>query len=123
MAQLLSGDPSTAGVALVLLHGSRARADAGPASDWDIGVISAESSARLQLAAALSRILETDQIDLVDLERSSALLRYRAARDGVALFEACPGEFERFRLTATQFWCDAENVIRRAQAEILAAAG
>lgn len=123
LVQRLSGHPSLAEVHLVVLYGSRARGQATPQSDWDFGVITEDSLVRPRLAAALSSILETDHIDVVDLERASALLRYRAARDGIALFEATPGAFERYRLTATQFWCDAESVIRLAQAEVLAETG
>jgi len=59
----------------------------------------------------------------VDLRRASALLRYRAARDGIPLLERPPGEFQRFQLQAVQFWCDAETVIRRAHDDVLAALG
>lgn len=107
----------------MVLHGSRARADGSPQSDWDIGVISHDPLVRLRLGAALADILGTDHVDLVDLGRASALLRYRAARDGIALFEAIPGAFERFQVVASQFWCDTESVIRRAHAEVLAETG
>lgn len=75
------------------------------------------------LAATLSFILDTDDIDVVDLRSAGALLRYRAARDGVALLERPPGEFLRFQLDAVQFWCDAEWVIRRAHEDVLASLG
>ena len=60
---------------------------------------------------------------MVDLSRMSALLRYRAARDGIPLLEHPLGEFQRFQLEAVQFWCDAESVIRSAHDDVLAAIG
>ena len=48
----------------------------------------------------------------MDLARASGLLRYRAARDGVLVYEAQPGCFDRFRFAAARFWFDAEPVLR-----------
>lgn len=114
----LRGHDALRGVRLLVLHGSRARGDAGPLSDWDLGVLGAE----VDLPALVTAVVDavgTDAVDVADLTRSSALLRYRAARDGVALFEAAPGEFEQFRLEAVLFWCDAGPVIRAAQDDVL----
>ena len=72
---------------------------------------------------ALTRVLGTDDVDLVDLATASALLRFRAARDGVLLLEARPEAFLDFRLEAVRFWCDAGPVIRAAQADVLASLG
>jgi predicted nucleotidyltransferase len=122
ISELLRTEPAASGLRLAVLHGSRARGEAGPASDWDIGVIAADGDPELAaLSAALTGFLGTDSVDVVDLGRASALLRYRAARDGVALLEARPGEFEQFQVDATQFWCDAGPVIRAAHEDVLAA--
>jgi hypothetical protein len=59
-------------------------------------------------------------VDLVDLQRASGLLRYRAARDGLLVYEAEPRLGERFRLDAAQFWCDAAPVLRRGYEGVLA---
>jgi hypothetical protein len=75
------------------------------------------------LAAELTAALGTDAVDLVDLDRASALLRFRAARDGLPLLERPAGSFERFQLEAVRFWCDAGPVIRAAQDDVLAALG
>jgi predicted nucleotidyltransferase len=61
------------------LHGSRARADATEGSDWDIGVLADDPPDLPALSATLTAILGTD---VVDLSRTTALLRYRVARDG-----------------------------------------
>lgn len=89
------------GVLLAVLHGSRARGDGGPASDWDIGVVTDGGVDLAALTADLTAALGTDAVDVVDLGRASALLRYRAARDGVALLERTPDAFLEFRIEAT----------------------
>lgn len=123
LAARLAGAPSMAGVLLAVLHGSRARGDHGPASDWDVGVRTDGSTDLAALTADLTAALGTDAVDVVDLDRTSALLRYRAARDGVALLERHAGAFLDFRIDATRYWCDAGPVIRAAQDAVLAELG
>ena len=62
-----------------------------------------------------------DHIDLADLGRAGALLRYRVARDGVVVFERERGRFERFWLEAVDTWCDLAPVLEPAYARRLAA--
>ncbi|MBM3770296.1 MAG: hypothetical protein FJW27_03240 [Acidimicrobiia bacterium] len=72
------------------------------------------------LLASLVTTLETDRVDLVDLERASGLLRFRAASEGQLIFEAVDGLADRFRLEAATFWFDAEPVLRRGYERLLA---
>ena len=123
LRERLSTDPAAAALRLAVLHGSRARADATEGSDWDIGVLADDPPDLLALSATLTEILGTDDVDVVDLSRTSALLRYRAARDGIPLLERPSDEFQRFQLEAVQFWCDTETVIRSAHNDVLAALG
>jgi predicted nucleotidyltransferase len=123
LRERLSMDRATAALRLAVLHGSRARADATKGSDWDIGVLADDPPDLPALSATLAEILGTDEVDVVDLGRTSALLRYRAARDGIPLLERPSGEFQRFQLEAVQFWCDTESVIRSAYDDVLAALG
>ena len=128
LSAALADDPAVAGVGVLALHGSRARGDAAPTSDWDLAYLADDREGApppdpVALAVALTRVLETDDVDLVDLAAASALLRFRAARDGVLLLEARPEAFLDFRLEAVRFWCDAGPVIRAAQADVLASLG
>ena len=126
LARRLPGLPSARAVTLAVLHGSRARGDAAPDSDWDIGVLTDVTDGPPDLAALtadVAAVLGTDAVDVVDLRRASALLRFRAARDGIALVERPPGAFEAFQLEAVRFWCDAGPVIRAAQDDVLAGLG
>ncbi|MGQ0575926.1 MAG: type VII toxin-antitoxin system MntA family adenylyltransferase antitoxin [Pseudonocardia sp.] len=105
---------------LLVLHGSRARGDEHDGSDWDFGYLADEPFDAAALLDELGRVLRTDAVDLTDLARASALLRFGAARDGRCVHERAPGEHLRFVHEATRFWCDAEAVIRRAHADVLA---
>lgn len=123
LADRLRDHAATAGLGLLVLHGSRARGEAGPYSDWDFGVLGDLETDLAALASALTALLGTDAVDVVDLSRASALLRYRAARDGIALVERPAGTMLRFRLEAVRFWCDAGPVIRAAHDDVLAGLG
>lgn len=100
------------GLTLLVLFGSRARGDVSAQSDWDFGFLSDTSVDQLTVMAALAEAVGSERVDLVDLARASGLLRYRAARDGVLVYEARPGIFDRFRFEAARFWYDAEPVLR-----------
>ncbi|HEX9888483.1 MAG TPA: nucleotidyltransferase domain-containing protein [Nitriliruptorales bacterium] len=107
------------GLKLLLLHGSRARGDEHPGSDWDLGYLADPTFDAPMLHGVLARLLGTDDVDLVDLARASALLRYRAARDGCVVHDA-GGAYETFWLEAVDFWCDAGPLIRAGYEDTLA---
>jgi predicted nucleotidyltransferase len=110
---------ASSGLRLLVLHGSRARGDAHALSDWDFAY---EADAGFDvdgLLAGLSERLDADRVDLVDLDRAGALLRYRVARDGVLIFEREAGRFSRFRLQAIDTWCDLAPILEPAYARAL----
>lgn len=96
----------------LILFGSRARGDQRPDSDWDFGYLAGPGLDPARLQADLVGILGTDGVDVVDLDRGSALLRFRAARDGRCLHDADGHDLD-FRVRASIFWCDVEPVLRR----------
>lgn len=104
---------------LLLLHGSQAAGSAHPGSDWDFAFRATGGIEADSLIADLAKILRADRVDLADLDRASALLRYRAARDGLCLYERRPGAFARFWLDAVRFWCEAAPVLERGYADVL----
>jgi hypothetical protein len=105
---LASGEPH---LNLLVLYGSRARGDNGPRSDWDFGYLADERFDPDAFRGALVRALQSDDVDLVDLGRASAQLRYRAAGEGVTVIGR-PGAFEAFWLNAVSYWLDMQDVIR-----------
>ncbi|HVQ76775.1 MAG TPA: nucleotidyltransferase domain-containing protein [Candidatus Binatia bacterium] len=104
----------------LVLFGSRARGDARERSDWDLGYLADEGFDPDALLLDLVNDLGTDRIDLVDLARAGAQVRFRAASDGRALYEAEPGVFGAFWIEAVDFWCDAGPMVRDGYAEALA---
>jgi predicted nucleotidyltransferase len=100
------------GLQLLVLHGSRARGDARDDSDWDFAYLASPDFDVALLYADLAIALKTDRIDLANLASAGGLIRYRVARDGVVVFEAAPGNFEKFWFEAVSFWCEAGPVLR-----------
>ena len=101
------------GLELIVLFGSRARGEAGAASDWDFGCLATAPFDAASLLGVLVETVGSDRVDLVDLRRASGLLRYRAARDGRLIYETRPGTADQFCLDAVTFWCDAAPVLER----------
>jgi predicted nucleotidyltransferase len=112
--------PRHAGLRLLLLHGSHSRGRSHAGSDWDLGYLADGDLDPATLHTDVSRVLGTDAVDLVELSHASALLRFEAASHGRLVHEHPAGTHHQFVLDATLFWCDAEPVIRRAQAAVLA---
>jgi predicted nucleotidyltransferase len=90
----LAGALDRPGVVSAALLGSHARGDAGPLSDVDVAVwldptLSEADHAVVQLAlgVAAARALETDEVDLIVLNRAPPLLQHRALRDGVRILD------------------------------------
>jgi predicted nucleotidyltransferase len=109
------------GLRLLVLYGSRARGDAHARSDWDLAYRAAADFDPDALLAALAEVLNADRIDLVDLDRAGALLRFQAARDGVLIYEREMRTFERFWLDAVDTWCDMAPVLEPAYTRLLRA--
>jgi predicted nucleotidyltransferase len=107
------------GLQLLVLFGSRARGEATARSDWDLGYLGEPSLDRDGLLADLVASAGTEAIDLVDLDRAGGLVRFRAARDAVVLFEAGDGTFARFWFDAVSYWCDMGPIIRAGYEGIL----
>lgn len=112
---------STDGLRLLLLFGSRTIGEAHSQSDWDFAFLGDRDLDVALLQAGLTLDLRTDDVDLVDLDRAGALLRYNAADTGACVYEAEPGIHEGFWLEAVHFWCDAGPLIRREYDAILTA--
>lgn len=84
-------------IKLVYFFGSRARGDAGPMSDYDFAAYLDEKDTvknfniRLDLIAKISRILKTDNVDIVILnEAKSPELKFSIINDGKLIYEKEP---------------------------------
>ena len=109
----------TPGLELLVLFGSRARDDSHAGSDWDFGYLATRELDLYGLLARLVLLLGTDRIDLVNLNRTNGLLRFRVAAEGQTLFESRPGAFEDFWLEVVPFWWDMGPIFQAGYEEIL----
>jgi predicted nucleotidyltransferase len=74
----------------IFLFGSRARGNALPASDFDVGVLGEQPldlETFYEIADALDALPTLHRIDWVDLNRTSDKLRQQALNDGKVLYE------------------------------------
>ena len=116
-AVLASGPP----LRLAVLFGSRARGTPREGSDVDVAVLARNElplEAEMKLAAALSGASGLE-VDLVCLDRADPLLAREAARTGVVVLEARPGEFAAFRANAISAWLDFDETIAPHRARFL----
>lgn len=107
------------GLRLMVLFGSRARGQATALSDWDLGYLGDASLDREALLADVVAATATEAVDLVDLDRASGLVRFRAARDAIVVFEAKVGTFAQFWFDAVSYWCDMGPIIRAGYDDVL----
>lgn len=84
-------------VVAAMLFGSQASGQAGPLSDVDLAVWldphlsrAQRSALRAELSLAAVEALGTDEVDVVVLNQAPPLLRHRALKGGLRLFERDP---------------------------------
>ncbi len=97
---------SRTGVRLAVLFGSAARAEEGPGSDLDVGVLfdpGREEAVALEVALARAT---GRRVDVVRLDAAPPLLRFEIARDGRLLLERAPHAWVDFRARAMTDWWD-----------------
>lgn len=101
---------------LALLFGSHARGTARADSDVDIGVIPRDPMLSLADESALQVALERAcgrAVHLVRLDRAGTLLKWQAARDGVALLAEYRREHVRFVAAAGLEYAEAAPALAR----------
>jgi predicted nucleotidyltransferase len=104
---------------LLVLFGSRATGRATRRSDVDVAVRARDVADLDALYVALAPRFRTDRLDLVDLRRAGPTLSFQIARQGVLLYERCPGSFREFQSLASRRYCDTAK-LRRAQQRAIA---
>lgn len=97
---------------MLVLFGSRARGDTHANSDWDFAALYDEEARKayikdnawawFEVPQLLGQLYEinSDQIDVVELNNCSILINHFVALDGKLLYEKEPGIFEIFRRSA-----------------------
>lgn len=104
---------------LLVLFGSHARGDVYERSDWDLGYLAGPGFDLDGFRVEVTHHLRTDDVDLVDLDRASGVLRFQVASEAKVLFEADPDAFVDFWFQAVSFWCDAQPVLEAAHRDLL----
>lgn len=99
------------GLRLLVLFGSRSRADAHARSDWDFAYLADPAFDPDEFRAELMIHLHADGVDLVDLARAGGQIRFRVAAEGRPLFERNADGFADFWFEAVSFWCDARPIL------------
>lgn len=111
-----------AGVGVAYLFGSRARADARPDSDVDIGLLLDEPlglMGELRLATRISEALQVADVDVVDLSRAPLGLRGRVVQEGRLLLDDDPNRRVAFEVrTRMQYFDEHPTLQRLARAHI-----
>ncbi len=99
---------------MLVLFGSRSTGNTNANSDWDFAILCDEEKynsyieenplAFFELHAILGKVfkINSDKIDIVQLNQSSWLISHFVARDGICVFEKYPGEFDNFRLNSVK---------------------
>lgn len=87
LREFFAGRPE---VVLAYLFGSRAEGRTGPLSDYDFGVLprrGTEPDLRPELMCEVGRLLDTDRVDVVMLDRAPVELVYNVIAGGELLYE------------------------------------
>ncbi|MBH8553485.1 nucleotidyltransferase domain-containing protein [Nostocaceae cyanobacterium CENA357] len=94
---------------MLILFGSRATGNTNAKSDWDFAVLYDQEKREayvqdnafllFELPMVLGELfkINSDQIDVVELNQCSELVSHFVARDGRLLYEDNLGEFEKFK--------------------------
>ncbi len=106
------------GLQLVLLFGSVVRGGMHKRSDIDLAFLFDKPIDILSLTSRVIRLLHTDNLDVVDIKRSSPLLKYSISRKGTVLYERSPGLFKEFCLLAFKVYVDTKK-LRNAQTGVI----
>jgi len=111
---------------MLVLFGSRATGKTHTNSDWDFAALYDEelresyckdkAFAWFEVPILISQVfdLNSDKIDVVELNHCTPLLCYHVARDGKLLYEKQPREFINFQRQAWKIYADTAK-FRKAQ--------
>ncbi len=100
-------DPS---LRLVVLFGSVVSGKTHGTSDVDLGFVFDRPIDVVDLTNRVTSLLRRNDVDVVDLGRASPLLKYNAARGGIALYERTPGLFAEFYSLSYRMYVDTKKL-------------
>lgn len=99
------------GIEAVILFGSQAQNATNPASDYDIGVITATKSDHKTAYSLLydlisAKINQLVDIDIVFMDQAPGELLSHVAKYGVVLYQVTPNTFAKFREKVINLYAD-----------------
>ena len=115
---------------MLILFGSRARGDTHAKSDWDFAALfdneQREACVKdtafgwFEVPSILGDIFEinSEEIDIVELNRCSALITHFIARDGILIYEEIPGEFYKFKESHLKTDAEMKEIRKKLREEI-----
>ncbi|MCI0433394.1 MAG: nucleotidyltransferase domain-containing protein [Gemmatimonadetes bacterium] len=106
------------GYRLIVVFGSAAREEAVP-GDLDLGIKGDSSLDMLAATNTWVAALGFQHVDLCDLRRADPLVAMVVAQSGVPLYEASPGEFDRFVSLAVRRYGDTEKLREQQRLQML----
>lgn len=113
---------------MLILFGSRARGDTHPNSDWDFAVLYDEELRRKTVEGfgwfrdigiigdCLN--LNSDNIDVVEIQNCSELMSHHIARDGKLIYEQEPGLFEDFKKNSLLSQNKIDDIINKSRTRV-----
>lgn len=105
--QSLFDDP---GLMLIILFGSVVTNKTHKRSDIDIAFLFDDFVDTVELTNKVSRLLQTDRIDVIDLRSASPLLKFSVARNGAPIYERDKGTFNAFYSLAFRRYIDTRKL-------------
>lgn len=106
------------GLQLVLLFGSAVTGKMHKQSDIDLAFFFDKPIDILTLTNKVIRLLNTDNIDVIDLRRASPLLKFSIVKNGRLIYEKEQGIFNEFYSLAFRRYIDTKKM-RIAQAKAI----
>lgn len=110
------------GLVLVYLFGSQAQGCSGPMSDYDFAVLFEKGPSmgeRAALIHELARLLGTNSVDLVVLNRATIELKYSVIATGSLLYEVSRAERVEFEAQTLSRYFDYLPILRRQRDELI----
>jgi predicted nucleotidyltransferase len=103
---------------LALVFGSTVTGKVKKQSDIDLAFLFDKPIDILALTNRVIRLLHFDEVDVIDLQRASPLLRFSVVKNGRLLYERSPGLFNEFFSLAFRRYVDTKK-LRDAQAKVI----
>ena len=95
---------------LVLLFGSVATGNTHARSDIDLAFLFDVRFDVVELTNRVTRLLHYDNVDVIDLRSATPLLKYSAAKKGIAIYEKMPGIYNQFYSLAFRRFVDTKKL-------------